>query len=53
MTAEPCCNCPGAGAVLVNDPGANPLVYCSECLPVHLIERLKAGQLAPAPDIDE
>jgi hypothetical protein len=40
-----CANCDQPGAVLVDDPGSNSVVYCMVCLPVHLIPRVTAGQL--------
>lgn len=50
---EPCANCPNPGAVLIDDPGANPVVYCDTCLPQNLRARVAAGQFGPAPEIDE
>lgn len=38
-----CDNCPNSGAVLIDDPGANPVVYCMSCLPTHLLPRVTAG----------
>lgn len=39
-----CANCPNEAAVLVDDPGAEPVAYCMSCLPVHLLPRVTAGQ---------
>lgn len=41
-----CANCPNEAAYQVNDPGANPVAYCTVCLPAHLQGRAAAGQLA-------
>lgn len=39
-----CANCDKTADHLVADPGVNPVHYCNNCLPKHLVERARAGQ---------
>jgi hypothetical protein len=46
-----CVNCSHAATYLVDDAGANPLAFCRQDLPPHLISRADAGQFdIPEPE---
>lgn len=47
-----CANCPNDAAYKLDSRGASVVYYCARCLPLHLQERARDGQLdipAPAP----
>ena len=41
-----CVNCPNGAIYYVADPGANPVAYCSACLPSWLKARADLGQFS-------
>jgi hypothetical protein len=44
-----CDNCESPAVYCVNDPGTNPVNYCSSCLPVWQHDRAAAGHF-PLPE---
>jgi hypothetical protein len=46
-----CVNCGGNSDYLVNDPGANPLEFCSADLPDNLRDRANAGHFKVITDV--
>lgn len=45
-----CANCPDTAVYKLDSRGASVVYYCARCLPLHLQERARDGQLdIPAP----
>jgi hypothetical protein len=46
MATETCVNCPREAVYFVTDPGADPIEFCSVCLPSSYAGRAVAGQFS-------